>query len=192
MTPSSPRNWTLPRFCFSLGKGEVVGSIPPSQHHFIYAIQNIVTKPVPSRPLLPVVKQCRVLALPPPSKDHPPKPCRSGEPWESFAGRGKLRATRRQWQGPNSWRRAVSERLLTIPFEFNPRRRPASTRRARLFRRRSRAARRGRPLPAQALARASVNPYIVVKNHSLPKMRISCAIHRPRLFDSATTCRRIS
>jgi hypothetical protein len=164
----------------------------PSQHHFIYAIQNIVTKPVSSRPLLPVVKRRRVLALPPPSKDHPPKPCRSGEPRESFAGRGKIQATRRQWQGPNSWRRAVSERLLTIPFESNLRRRPSSTRRARLFRRRSRAARRGRPLPAQALARASVNPYIVVKNHSLPKMRISCAIHRPRLFDSATTCRRIS
>ena len=56
----------------------------------------------------------------------------------------------------------------------------------------SEAARRGRPLPAQALARASADPYIVMKNHSLPKMRISCAIHRPRLFDSATTCRRIS
>lgn len=36
----------------SLGKGEVVGSIPPRSTILIYMTQNVVVKPVSSRPLL--------------------------------------------------------------------------------------------------------------------------------------------
>ena len=180
----------------------------------------------------------RVLAVPPLSKSHPPKPCRSTEPWESITGREKIRATRRQWQGPNflatggfqtppkpqmprkaepetvsvglgctnsafkvgrylsdhdsrSHRERATPLAGAVAASLVQSRSNSTSTGAHLFRRRSGAARRGRPLPAQALARAFADPYIVVKNHSLPKMRISCAIHRPRLFDSATTCRRI-